>query len=76
MKGRLKQRHISPSLMPSFPPTDLRKLEKQQNNVRLRMRHHSGSFHDGRIHKKSSRSLCNLHHQSVATYVKKLMKVG
>ena len=57
-------------------PTDLRKLEKQQDNVHLRLRITAVRLMMEGYMGKEVADLCNLHRQSVAAYVKKFNEGG
>lgn len=57
-------------------PTDLRKLEKQQDNVCLRMCITAVRLVMEDYIGKEVADLCNLHRQSFATYVKKFNEGG
>ncbi|MED0654833.1 DNA-binding protein [Anoxybacillus geothermalis] len=58
----------------SFTQTDLRKLGKQPDNVHLRMHITAVRLVMKRYMGKEVAAFCNLHGQSVATYVKKFNK--
>jgi transposase len=60
----------------SLTPTDLRKLEKQQDNVHLRLRITAVRLVMEGYTGKEVANLCNVHRQSVATYVKKFNAGG
>lgn len=59
-----------------FTPDDLRKLEKQQDNIHLLMRITAVCLVMEGYMGKEVAALCNLHRQSVATYVKKFNEGG
>ncbi|WP_078411358.1 helix-turn-helix domain-containing protein [Priestia abyssalis] len=57
-------------------PTDLKRLEKKQTDVHLRVRIMAVRLvMEGRMGKETAQ-LCNLHRQSVSTYVKKFNEGG